>query len=192
MFNTEETYRPTNIEFNVAKDETCVPESLGDFNDAEEAAKFIGANITSINTSLTVCRHMDSYEKTKIREKYNEILESHLPRYEDELSKVALELDRAKRAEKEAKERVNAALTEVTGLSYQVKRGLVEMNLDELFTSRVPYRGRYYYFTFIDSELRLCKICDIPEREKSDLYNAMAGNEEFFDTNFGKGGETES
>lgn len=191
MFDTKETYRPKHIEFNVASDLEMIPESLGAHETPEEAAKFIHANATALSQSLTVCRHMDEYEKKNIRTNYDDILENQLPRYEAELSEAARKLEEAKRAEKEAKERVNAAITEVKGLARQAKRGLVDMDLDELYTFRVPVKGRYYFYTYIDGELRLCKSCDIPERETGDLYNAMAQNEEFFDSNFGEGSITE-
>lgn len=185
MFDTKETYRPKHIEFNVTSDLEIIPESLGTYETPEEAAKFIGGNFTAINQSLTVGRHMDNYEKETIRKKYDEILEDHLPRYESQLSEATRKLEEAKKAAAEAKERVNAAITEVKGLARQAKRGIVDMDLDELYTSRIPVQGRYYYYTYIDGELRLCKACDIPERETGDLYNAMASNEEFFDNNFG-------
>ncbi len=190
MFNTEETYRPVNIQFDVATDDTIVPETLGKC-DTEEEVNGLLSNVTAVNQSLTVCRHMDNLEKTQLRENYNEILEIVLPRHEKELVQATQVLEQAKKAEKEAKERVNAAMSEVKGLAYQVKRGLVEMQLDDKYTHRIPYHGRYYFFTYIDQELKLCKIQDIPEHEKGELYNAMAKNDEFFDTNFGNG-STES
>jgi len=191
MFDKKETYRPVNIEFNVTSDLEIIPESLGDYNTSEDATKFIGGNITALNQAITVCRHMDGIEKKLIRENYDDILENQLPRYESELSEAERKLEEAKKSEKEAKERVNAAITEVKGLARQAKRGLVDMDLNELYTFRVPIKGRYYYYTYIDGALRLCKSCDIPERETGDLYNVMASNEEFFETNFGSG-STES
>lgn len=187
MFDTKETYRPVNIEFNVSPDLDIIPDSLGEYETAEEAAKFVGGNLTALNQTVTVCRHMDNYEKTEIRKNYDDILENQLPRYETELSEAARKLEDAKRADKEAKERVNAAITEVKGLARQAKRGLVDMDLDELYTVRIPLKGRYYYYTYIDGALRLCKVCDIPERETGDLYNVMASNEEFFENNFSNG-----
>ena len=67
-------------------------------------------------------------------------------------------------------------------LAAEVKRGLVDIRLDELFTYRVTYKGRYYYYTYMDKQLKLCLIRDIPEFEKSELWNSMAQNEEFIDS----------
>jgi len=85
----------------------------------------------------------------------------------------------------DCQELVNATVTQVKSLAYTVKRGLIDMRLDDLFTSRIPYKGRYYFFTYIDGQLRLCAIRDIPEEEKSEIWNVMAANEEFIDKKFG-------
>jgi hypothetical protein len=180
----DENYRPAVIEFDVAHDGSNVPETLGEFETAEEAAKFLGKNFTSINQALTVSRHMDQREKIDIRKEYNELLENKLPIYEKELSQVTQEFNEAKKKVTNSTEMVNATITEARSLAGEVKRGLVEMRLDDLFTSRLPYHGRYYYFTYMDKQLKLCAIKDIPEHEKGEIWNAMAQNEEMIDTNF--------
>lgn len=180
----DENYRPAVIEFDVAHDGSNIPETLGGFENAEDAAKFLGKNFTSINQALTVSRHMDQREKVDIRKEYNELLENKLPIYEKELSQVTQEFNEAKRKVANSTEMVNATITEAKSLASEVKRGLVEIKLDDLYTSRVPYRGRYYFFTYMDKQLKLCAIRDIPEHEKGEIWNAMAQNEEFVDTNF--------
>lgn len=87
---------------------------------------------------------------------------------------------------------VNSTITEARALAKEAKRGLVDMKLDDMFTTRIPYRGRYYFFTWIDKQLKLCSIRDIPEHEKTEIWNVMAANEEFIDSNFGVSVETES
>lgn len=59
----DENYRPANIEFDVAPDGSNVPMTFGEFATAEEAAKFLGNNLTAINQAITVARHMDMKEK---------------------------------------------------------------------------------------------------------------------------------
>ena len=56
---------------------------------------------------------------------------------------------------------------------------------DENYTYRIPYRGRYYFYTYIDGSLRLCGLGDIPATEKQEIFNAMANNDNFIDDNFG-------
>lgn len=180
----DENYRPAVIEFDVAHDGSNVPLSLGDFATAEEAAKFLGANFITVNQALTVSRHMDQREKADIRREYNDLLENILPTREKDLSAATVEFNHAKKVMADAQELVNATVTQVKSLAVEVKRGLVDMKLDDLFTSRVAYKGRYYFFTYIDKQLKLCAVRDIPEHEKTEIWNAMAANEEFIDTNF--------
>lgn len=176
-----ENYRPAYIEFNVAEDGTTMPQSLGFFETEAEFNKFLGDNVIAINSPLTVNRHMDFKEKTEIRNEYNDVLENKLPVYEKELSIAKSKFEEAKKKLAEATEMVSATMTEAKLLAYEVKRGLKELKLDDKYTVRIAYKSRYYYYTWIDKELRLCLIREIPEHEKTEIWNAMSKNEDFFD-----------
>jgi hypothetical protein len=180
----DEFYRPAVIEFNVAHDGSLMPESLGSFETPEDMAKFVGGTLTAVNQAVTVMRHMDVKEKKEIQEKYSELLENIVPIYKTKLYEAELALADAKKALKEAEERYNAEMADVQDLASEKKRGLRDMNLDEKYTFRVPYQGRYYFYTWIDKVLKLCLIRQIPETEKQDLFNAMANNEEYIDKTF--------
>jgi hypothetical protein len=182
-----EDYRPKVIEFDVSEDTTCMPATLGEYESAEEAIKFISSNLITVNQGITVNRHMDSFEKKEIRQEYNDILENRLPILEKEHSVATSQLNDAKKKEKDAAEMVRASENEAKILAREVKAGIKEINLDELFTFKVPYQCKHYYYTFIDKELKLCRIREIPEHEKSEIWNAMAGNETFIDDHFGDG-----
>ena len=182
----DEFYRPAVIEFNVAHDGSNVPETLGEFNNAEEAMTFLGKNLISINSGITVARHMDSREKIELRKECADIMENHVPVYEKELSEAENALNDAKKKLKTAEEAYDFTITRAKSLANEVKRGLKDMELDELYTSRVAYKGRYYFFTYIDKQLKLCFIRDIPEHEKAEIWNQMAGNEAFIDSAFGE------
>lgn len=177
----ENDYRPKHIEFDVAEDDTLMPESLGEFKTAAIASKFVGGNFVSSSPSLTVNRHMDHVEKKLLREKYENVLENILPINEAKHSEKAQELNEAKKKEKEASETVSATITEVKYLSQEVKRGLKEMHLDENHTYKIPFKGRFYFYTYIDKEMRLCKIQDILEHEKGEIFNDSAANEEYIE-----------
>lgn len=181
---TNEIYRPTHIEFQTAPDGSNMPELLGTFETAEEMAKFVGGNLTAVNQPLTTSRHMDMREKTKMREEYSDLLENFVPIYEKRLSDADVSLANAKKALKEAEENYNAEIAKTKELAQRVKRGLVEMDLDEKYTFRIPYMGKHYFYTWIDKQLRLCLIRPIPEYEKQDVYNASASNEEFIDREY--------
>lgn len=181
---TTEDYLPNNIEFNVSRDGTNVPESLGEFGTPEEAWKFIGTHLTALNRGVTVSRHMDAFEKKTCREEYSDVLENLVPVYEKQLSAAELALENAKAILKQSKEAYDFVIGRAKNLAAEAKRGLKDMILDERDTFRVPYKGRYYFFTFIDEQLKLALIREIPESEKTDLYNAMGANEEFIDREY--------
>lgn len=176
---TEEFYRPANIEFNVANSGE-VPDNLGFFESSKEANEFISKNLTAVNQKITVCRFMDNFEKNELRKEYSELLETKLPFLEKELQKAAAALSIAKKEAADAQEYVNATTNEAKALAVDVKRGLKDISLDDQFSWRVPFQSRYYFFTFIDNQIKLCKISDIPEKEKEELWNAMSENERFF------------
>lgn len=189
---TDENYRPAHIEFDVATDGSLMPETFGEFENAETASKFMGGNMVIINQPLTVSRHMDHVEKKLLREQYENVLENILPVNEKKYAIATNELAEAKRKEKEALETVNATITEVKCLAQEVKRGLKEMNLDENFTYKVPFKGRFYCYTYIDKAIRLVKIYDIPEHERGEIFSSDASNQEFIENNFGKKDEQTS
>jgi hypothetical protein len=180
-----EFYRPAHIEFQVAHDGSNMPESLGVFETSEEMAKFIGGKLTAVNQPLTASRHMDAKEKVDIREEYSDLLENIVPVFEKKWSDAEHAMADAKKALKDAEENYNAEITQTKDLARMVKRGIVDMDLDEKYTFRVAYRGAYYFYTWIDKQLRLCLIRPIPEPERQDLYNSMSGNEEWIDLEFG-------
>jgi hypothetical protein len=163
----DQEYRPKVIEFVVEEDSTNMPESFGEFETADEAGKFIQGNLTAINHGLTVNRHMDAFEKKEIRKEYNDILENRLPVLERDHSLATSELNDAKKKEKNAAEMVRASENEAKILAREVKAGVKGINLDELFTFKIPYRGKHYFYTYMDGELKLCKIRDIPESERT-------------------------
>jgi hypothetical protein len=187
MSQTVETYRPKKVEFAFAIPDGCLlPESMGTFKTAEEAAKYIGGSFVAPNQAITVNRFMDNFEKTEIRKDYQMVLEDKVPIFERELSRSANELMEAKEKHKKATEKLDAAINEARELAQKVKSGTIEMKLDDMFTYKLPYNGRYYFYTYIDGELRLCAIREIPESEKSELLNVMNQNAQMVEDNFKK------
>ena len=179
--NTETNYRPAHIEFDVATDDTIMPETFGTFEKPEDAIKFIGGNLVTTNSPITVSRHMDNFEKSELRKKYNSILEDALPIAERERSEKEQIFNDAKKELSDANATVQACEIEAKGIARRVKRGTVEMKLDEDYTFRVPYRGRFYFYTYIDKEVRLVHIRDMAGSEKQEIFSASAENEAFIE-----------
>jgi hypothetical protein len=177
-------YKPAHIEFQVAHDGSNMPESFGKFETPEDMAKFLGANIIALNQALTANRHMDQKEKTELREELVDLMENIVPIFEKKLYDAEVALADAKKGLKDAEERYGSEIAKAKELASTAKRGLLEINLDEKYTFRIAYNGKYYFYTWIDGVLRLCLIRNIPEFEKQDLYNAMASNEEYIDREF--------
>lgn len=177
-------YRPERIEFNVSPDGSGVPETLGEFENAEAAGKFIGSKLTALNRGITVSRLMDATEKKATRQEYSDVLENEVPVYEKQLAAADLALANAKATLKNAQEAYDFVIGRAKNLAAEAKRGLKDMVLDEKYTYRVPYKGRFYFFTYVDGQLKLCLIREIPESEKGDLWNALGTNEEYIDNNF--------
>ncbi len=171
-------YLPINVEFDI-EEQNLVPNSLGTFKTLEEVSEFINdKKLVVINQALDVTRLMDNFEKSEIRREYENILENTLPEYERELAEKQAELERAKTAMKQAQENVNAQLNQARTLAAEVKRGVVLIKLDDVRTFRIPVRDKYYLYTFISNELKLCRTENIPEDEKQHVFNSSRNNEE--------------
>ena len=115
----EKDYRPAHLEFDVATDGSLMPQTFGEFENAEEASKFMGGNMVIINHAKTVSRHMDYVEKKLLREQYEDVLENILPVVEKKAVIARNELADAKENDKRAGETVSATLTEIKGLAYE-------------------------------------------------------------------------
>lgn len=178
----QENYRPSYIEFDVASTVENIPHSLGKFESLAKAQDFIGTNLTGINQKVTTNRLIDLYEKTMLRKEYNELLESKMPFLEKELMQAQNAFTEAKKMLEEARESVSATINEAKALAFEVRRGVCEITLDDIATWRLALDGIYYFYTFIDNELRLCKTSIIPESEKMELYNSTLKNEAFFNS----------
>lgn len=186
MEKTEElkNYRPAHIEFVVNTSSCLLPEHIvlpeGEIT-ADIVIEHMERMFVTENHALTVDRIMDHVEKAEIRKKVNNILEDLLPVLEEDVLKKSV-------AFKEAKKELDNALTHVANyeleakaLAKVVKAGVVEMKLDQKFTWRIPYKGIFYYYTFIDKEMRLVKISEMSPKERQELFNQAKINEDYFD-----------
>lgn len=173
-----ENYRPASLEFDVAHDGSLISPMLGEFESAEEAVAYMNKNFVVFNNAVTVSRFMDNFEKSELRKKYNTILEERLPLLEQDAREASEKYNQAKAKKEEAIGMVNAFTTEAKLIAQEVKRGLVEMRLDEQFTWKIPYKGRYYWYTFIDFKVVLVKITDMTTTEKTELFSQGKINED--------------
>ncbi len=181
MIIEKSDYRPAHIEFDVATDGSPVPESLGQFETADEVVLHMQKTYFSTNQGITVNRFMDNFEKSELRKHYNDILENMLPKFEQEMRNAIDAFNHAKTEKENAIGMVESYVNEAKATAVEVKRGLVDMQLDELFTWKLPYKGRFYFFTYIDKVVRLVRIKDMLESEKEELFSQGKINEDVFD-----------
>jgi hypothetical protein len=172
-------YLPAVIEFTAQTNE--VPESLGTFETAEEVQQFMAENFIAMPKKIETDRLLDEYEKEHIRNEYIVELEENYPLYQEQLMQKAMETEIAKEVEKRAKETVAASFNKIDALSKEVKKGIAEINLDPATTYEVALNGNYYYYTFINHELKLAKVMKIPDHQVSDLFNSSERNKAYFD-----------
>lgn len=172
-------YLPAVIEFTAKTNE--VPESLGTFETPEDVQKFMSENFIAMPKQIETNRLLDDFEKDHIRNDYMTELEENLPVYQSQYIERSAETEVAKEAEKRAKETVNASFNKIEALSKEVKKGIAEINLDPATTYEVALNGNYYYYTWINGELKLAKVTKIPDHQVSDLFNSSERNKVYFD-----------
>ena len=172
-------YRPDEIHFIV--ETNLVPKSLGKFDDADKARMFIAESLLGIQTKATAERYMDHIEIEGLRDEYQHELEDILPALREVRLKKASELETAKKNEKDATEMVNASLNKVQQLADAVNDRTTEIDLDAEHTWEVAYKGKRFYYTYMDKEIKLAKIEDIPSYEADDLIKSSQRNSKFFE-----------
>lgn len=172
-------YRPDVIEFTA--ESTRVPANLGQFESEEDARVFMSQNLLAVSTKLKAERFMDQVEIEDLRDQYAEELEDVLPKLRIEHFKKSEELERAKQNERDAKEMVNASLNKVQQLANEVNDRVTDIELDPANTWVAIYDGKRYYYAFIDGEIKLAKVEDVPSYEIADLISSSEKNSVFFE-----------
>lgn len=174
-----EDYRPDEIKFTA--ESSAVPMILGQFESEEDARVFMSQNLLAVQTKLVATREMDDQEIEMLRDEYAEELEDVLPILRQEHFKKESELEAAKKNEKDAKEMVNASLNKIQQLANEVNDGTTTIELDPANTWDAIYNQKRYFYAFIDGEIKLAKIQDIPSYEADDLISSSQKNAKFFE-----------
>lgn len=174
-----EDYRPDEIKFTA--ESSAVPMTLGQFESEEDARVFMSQNLLAVQTKLIATREMDENEIEMLRDEYAEELEDVLPVLRAEHFKKESELEMAKKNEKEAKEMVSASLSKIQQLANEVNEGTTTIELDPANTWVAIYNGKKYFYAFIDGEIKLARVQDIPSYEADDLISSSEKNAQFFE-----------
>ena len=171
-------YLPDSVQFVLNQEPSeSIPESLGEFKTVKEVQKFFNENqFITLNPIIEVTRLMDEVEVNDLRGEYISELEESLPELKRNAANASAEFESAKNHLKAQYERVSAAETKVQMLVDEINAGTKEMNPEQSKTFEVAYKNQYLYYTLINGSLKLCKIKDIPDYEKSEIFNSAEAN----------------
>lgn len=172
-------YTPEIINFTIKSD--TVPKSLGKFKDEEDARVFMSKNLLAIQSPCIASREMDDVEIADLRKEYSEELEEVLPKLRQDHIKKEQELELAKKIEKDAKEMVSSCLNNIQQLADSVKAGKTLIDLETTNTWQVILDGKKYFFTYVNGEIKLAHIQDVPSFEMNDLISSSGKNAAFFE-----------
>lgn len=143
-------YVPEHPEFKLPKNVSFPKVIFEGAKNMDEIRKHLsGKFIAESMPSAKAVRLLDAYERASIRANYAELMEDEQPKLEDALAEVEAS---CKTIIKEAKDKLQAVMTQIRDLVYQVKRGEKEVDLPGESTVRMALCGHYLYYAWIDGK----------------------------------------
>lgn len=170
-------YVPEDIIF-LLPENSELPEILGEVEDLDKCQKLIGSTFVAESLKHKATRYMDMYEKECVRQEYQNELETIQPELDKRLYAAREKFEEAKSELKAIEEQLNAPNIKVHDLAKEVRIGTKELQLDPISTWRIALNDRYYYLTYMQGRLMVADIQNIPDNEKSEIFNSQARNEE--------------
>lgn len=171
-------YAPEHPEFKLAKGVSFPRVIFQGAKDMEEIRKHLSGKFIAESVSGTKAhRFLDKYELTSIRANYSELLEDEQPKLEDKLAEVEAQ---AKQIVKDAREKLQAVVTQIKDLAYQAKLGIKEVELPADTTIRMALCGHYLYYAWIDGKFQLCRVDKIPSWDEQSLFANLETNKQAF------------
>lgn len=171
-------YAPQSPEFKLPKNSSFPKAIFEGAKDMEEIRKHLsGKFIAESMTSVKAVRLLDDYELASLRANYAELMEDEQPKLEDKLAEVEAS---CKAIIREAREKLQATVTQIRDLVYQVKRGEKEVDLPGEATVRMALCGHYLYYAWIDGKFRLCRVDRIPSWDYQSLFANLETNKQAF------------
>lgn len=171
-------YAPVQPEFKLPKSVSFPRVIFEGAKSMDEIRKFLsGRFIAESISNGKAIRLLDSYEKASLRANYSELMEDEQPKLEDQLADIEAN---CKQLTKEAKDKLQAVITQIRDLVYQVKRGDKEVDLPSDSTVRIPLDGHYLYYAWINNQFQLCRVDKIPSWDEQSLFANQETNKEAF------------
>lgn len=171
-------YAPVQPEFKLPKGISFPKVIFEGAKNMDEIRKYLsGRFIAESMTNAKAIRLLDSYEKAALRSNYSELMEDEQPKLEEQLADIEAD---CKQITKEAKDKLQAVITQIRDLVYQVKRGDKEVDLPTDSTVRIPLDGHYLYYAWINGMFQLCRVDKIPSWDEQSLFANQETNKEAF------------
>lgn len=168
--------------FSVSGNDDNLPEKLGTFQTIDDFQEFFALNTVSEHQQVMATRHYTDEEIHNFREEILGVVENELPEAKTILGDKEFELSVAKKQKEIALESVGALRTKIDDLAAEIKEGKTQIEVASNRTYRVPYKGRYYYYVFQDDgDCVLAKVLEVPEHEKTEIFNNTDKNDKFFE-----------
>ena len=172
--------KPFDYNFSVENNDEGVPEILGTFETLDEVREYLATNAVFENVDTSAVRFYSDEEIKDFKEKVLDIVENE-PQADDDRTDAEANLQQAKKDKEVAWENYNALICEMKDLAREIRVGTTSIKLPSLRTFRIPYKGKFYTYVWLDNEkVVLVDIYYIPENQKQDLFNANEKNEDFF------------
>ncbi|MDV3536802.1 hypothetical protein CMU91_14885 [Elizabethkingia anophelis] len=169
--------------FSVTGNDDNLPENIGYFKTIDDFQEHFAVNTVSEHRKVSAVRHYTDEEILGFREDILRVAEDELPQAKEELSKRDIEFKKAKESREDAIETVGALNTKIGDLAAEIKEGKTEIEVPANRTYRVPYKGKYYFYTWQDNgDCVLVKVLDVPEHEKAEIFNNTDKNNTFFES----------
>jgi hypothetical protein len=171
-------YVPEQPEFKLPKGVSFPKVIFEGAKNMDDIRKYLsGRFIAESMTNAKAIRLLDSYEKAALRSNYSELMEDEQPKLEEQLADIEAD---CKQITKEAKDKLQAVITQIRDLVYQVKRGDKEVDLPTDSTVRIPLDGHYLYYAWINGMFQLCRVDKIPSWDEQSLFANQETNKEAF------------
>lgn len=171
-------YAPVQPEFKLPKGVSFPKVIFEGAKNMDDIRKYLsGRFIAESMTNAKAIRLLDSYEKASLRSNYSELMEDEQPQLEEQLANIEAD---CKQITKEAKDKLQAVITQIRDLVYQVKRGDKEVDLPTDSTVRMPLDGHYLYYAWINGMFQLCRVDKIPSWDEQSLFANQETNKEAF------------
>lgn len=183
---TLENYTPECIEPVIAEQYSELPKTIfEESKKLDDIKKVIHKHFVTTNERITVPRKLDATEISILRSNYPELLEIKLPKLKSEMLEITetaeATIKEAKRSIQEARDRVNACLTEMADVAHLVSVGTKDVTFELQQCYCFPVCGHHLYYAWVNERFALIRVTQINDRQSGELFTHGEQNMEAFE-----------